>query len=223
MEIIDLTYAIQEDMITFDAPWHTKVSITETGKHEDVGRHTQKISLGTHSGTHIDAPLHFIKNGMSVDEIPLQLLIGSVRIVDCSNFSKNQAITKEFLLKVPLSKRMIFYFGWGKYWNTKDYYLDYPFFTHESVYHLIYSGVELIGMDTPSPDDSRIMLNGKILKSDQDSPIHKLFLSNGIILLEYLANLENVPDLNDWSIIALPLKLTGGDGSPARVCLIRRR
>ena len=61
-KIIDLTYMINNKMITYPSPWHPKVSIGRLGKIEEVGRNTRKITLGTHTGTHIDAPLHFISN-----------------------------------------------------------------------------------------------------------------------------------------------------------------
>ena len=80
-EIIDLTYLINEQMITYPTLWHPKVSIQRLGKIEEVGRNTRKIILGTHTGTHIDAPLHFIKDGKSIDKIPLEKIVGNVTIV----------------------------------------------------------------------------------------------------------------------------------------------
>ena len=76
-------------------------------------------------------------------------------------------------------------------------------------------------LDTPSPDDSRIKLIKENLGSDIDSPIHKLFLKNNIILLEYLANVDKIDAHSNWKIAALPLNIKGADGSPARVCVFK--
>lgn len=76
MKIIDLSYEIEEGMPTFPAHWHTHVKITILGRHFIEGRETRKICFSTHTGTHIDAPKHFIKNGRSINSIPLSKLVG---------------------------------------------------------------------------------------------------------------------------------------------------
>ncbi len=209
-KIIDLTYMINNEMITYPTPWHPKVSIERLGKIEEVGRNTRKITLGTHTGTHIDAPLHFIENGKSIEKIPLEKIVGQVTIIDFSHFQKNQPIEKGIIQKIKITKRMIFRFGWEKYWNKNEFYKDHPFFTEEAANYLVSKGVELLGYDTPSPDSSKI-------NNDIDSPIHKIFLENEIVLLEYLANLDKLENLENWNIVVAPMKIEGSDGSPSRV------
>jgi len=220
-EIIDLTYDLEEGMTIFDAPWHPPFSLKQLGKYEVEGRETRKVSFGTHTGTHIDAPLHFVKDGKSIEEIPLEKLIGEVTIVDFSKLGENGAVTKEMLSDIKITERMLFNFDWGKHWGTKRFYHNYPFFTKEAAEYLVSHNVKLLAMDTPSPDDSRIKFKGNILGTNKDSPIHKIFLSNGIILVEYIANLDKVKNYYQWNIIILPLKIKGADGSPARVCIFR--
>lgn len=215
-KFVDLTYNVEEGMTTFNAPWHPRVSIEQLGRHGFEGRETRKIRLGTHTGTHVDAPLHFIKGGKSVDEIPLDKLIGEVTIIDFSYLKDNEPVTKDMLDNILITKRILFKFGWGKYWNNKKYYVNYPFFTKESAEYLVSRKVQMIALDTPSPDDSRIKFGG-----DEDSPIHKILLGKGIILVEYIANIENVNDYNGWNILVMPLKIKGADGSPARVCIYK--
>ncbi len=221
MEIIDLTYEIVEDMSIFNAPWHPNISIVQLGRIETEGRETRRICLGTHTGTHMDAPLHFIKNGESIDKIPLDKLIGDVTIVDFSYLENNKPVTKEMLTKIEICSKMIFKFGWGKNWKTKDFFNNYPFFSISAVNYLISQKIEVLGMDTPSPDDSRINIHDKNLDRNADSPIHKLLLSHGIIIIEYIANLDIVKDYHGWNLIALPLKIKGADGSPVRICIYR--
>lgn len=215
-QILDLTYAIEEGMTTFNAPWHPIVSIQQLGRHGFEGRETRKVSFGTHTGTHVDAPLHFVENGVSIDKIPLGKLIGDVTIVDYSYLKDNEPVTKEMLSNISITERMLFKFGWSKHWNSKKYYMDYPYFTIEATEYLCSMNIKLIAMDTPSPDNSRIDLSG-----DEDSPVHKTFLKSGVILVEYLANTEKIEDYSGWNIIIMPLKIKGADGSPARVCIYK--
>jgi arylformamidase len=214
-EIIDLTYSINENMITYPTPWHPKVVIEKLGKIEEVGRNTRKIIIGTHTGTHIDAPLHFIKNGNSIEKIPLTKLVGEVSIVDFSSMECNHSISKKDLSQVIFSKKIIFKFGWEERWNKMEFYENYPYFSEEAANFLVSKGIELIGYDTPSPDNS--------LKNNEgiDSPIHKIFLKNNIILLEYIANLSKIKNVENWKIVVAPMKIEGSDGSPSRVFIYK--
>lgn len=220
-EIIDLTYDMEDGMTTFSAPWHPRFSLTQMGRHGFEGRETRKVSFGTHTGTHTDAPLHFVKNGKSIEKVPLDKLVGEVTIVDFSHLEDNETITKEMMASINITKRMLFKFGWGKYWGTRKFYKDYPFFSKGAAEYLVSKNVELIAMDTPSPDDSHIKLEENTLGSDKDSPIHKIFLNNGIALVEYIANLDKVKDYEGWNIIVTPLRIKGADGSPSRVFIYR--
>jgi len=220
-KIIDLTHEIHKEMSTFNVPWHTKVSIKILGQHGKEGRMTREIIMGTHTGTHTDAPLHFIAGGTSIEEITLEKLVGPVTIVNFSDLEENAAITQEMLEKITIGKKMLFKLGWGKYWNTDKFYSSYPFFSKEAAEFLLGRGVEMVAIDTPSPDDSRIKLGGDTLGSDCDSPIHKIFLRAGVILVEYVANLDKLEDYENWNIVVAPLKIKGADGSPSRVFLFK--
>ena len=214
--LVDLTHTIEEGMTTFDAHWHPFVSIKQLGRLGFEGRETREITFGTHTGTHVDAPLHFIEHGNSIDNIPLEKLVGQVTIIDLSFLGSNGVVTSDIIPKEKISKKMIFKFGWEKFWGKKEFYLNYPYFSANCAEYLVSCGVELIGYDTPSPDDSRIKLG-----TVEDSMIHKIFLKNNIILVEYLANLNTVKNYDNWNISVSPLKLKDADGSPARVFLFR--
>ena len=115
---------------------------------------------------------------------------------------------------IPVTARMVFVFGWFKYWKTNCYYDNFPFFSEEAVQYLVDSGLRVMALDTPSPDSV------KDIGSKKDSPNHKLLLKKGIILIEYLANTDKLLNDSKYSLIALPLKLKDIDGSPARVIAI---
>lgn len=221
MQFIDLTYPIEHGMSHFTAPWHPDVSVEKMGSIEKVGRETRKICLGTHSGTHMDAPLHFIPGGNSIDQIPLETLIGNVTILRFPDLAENGCLTRKMLEMYPLSQRIIIVFGWGRNWNTDSYYKGYPFISMDAAKYLVEKGVQLVGMDTPSPDDSRIQIGNPDLNVEEDSPVHKFFLSRGVILVEYLANLDAIRDPAGWNLIVMPLKIIGADGSPVRACIFK--
>jgi arylformamidase len=220
MKIVDLTYDIHEGMTTFDAPWHPKVSVKQLGRHGHEGRETREVTFGTHTGTQVDAPLHFISRGRSIEQMSLKKLIGPVTIIDFSNFKENAVVVPEVLRGLELKPRVIFKFGWGKYWGTRKFYKNYPFFSKEAARYLISKGVELVAMDTPSPDDGRIKIS-EVIGEEQDSPIHKIFLKKGVILVEYLAGLNELKDYDGWTLVAAPLRIKGADGSPARVFIFK--
>ena len=220
-EVLDLSHIIEEGMLKFDAAWHPDVCIEQMGTLEKVGRNTRKLALGSHTGTHMDAPLHFVCNGKSVDEIPLKTLVGKVSILDFTDLGENEPLTKERLEKEKFGPRVICKFGWGKMWGTKKFYKGYPFFSEEAAKYMLRKNVILVGMDTPSPDDSRIDLSGGKRGTCEDSPIHKIFLQHCVVLVEYIANLDKVHDYKGWNLSVMPLKIKGSDGSPARVCIFR--
>jgi arylformamidase len=169
----------------------------------------------------VDAPLHFIRGGKTIETIAADRLIGPVTIVDLADLQENACVTLEMAKSFNVTARMLFRFGWGKHWGSKKFYSGYPWFSAEASQYLVDQGMNLMAFDTPSPDDSRTVLAGDLLGTPMDSPIHKILLSQDVILVEYLANLDQVKDLKGWTLIALPLRIKGADGSPARVCLCR--
>ena len=215
MQIIDLTYDLENNMITYSAPWHPKFLIEQLATINKEGRETRKVTFGTHTGTHIDAPRHFIENGGTVEKIPISKLIGSVQIVDFSYLKEEESVTLDMIKSIKISKKMIFKFGWGTKWGDMKFYNKYPFFTKEAAEYMVSQGVELVGHDTPSPDASYV------ISSKEDSPVHKIFLKNNVILVEYIANMETIPDYDDWTIVVSPLRLKDADGSPARVFIYK--
>lgn len=216
MEKVDLTRCLEDGMTTFHTKLHSDVVIRQLGSIEEHGRETREVTFGTHTGTHLDAPLHFIKNGKTVDELSLDSLIGPVELTDFSHLDENEPVTISELDNEQISERMIFRFGWENRWgDAEDFYNDYPYLTVDAAEYLVNKGIKMLGFDIPSPDSSTRPLDG----GDEDSPVHKVFLRNDVILVEYLKNLEEVDIEKEWKVAALPIKIKGADGAPARVVL----
>lgn len=217
MKHIDLTHVMHAGMPRFGTYWHCDTQIDPMGRVATEGRNTTKLTFGSHAGTHMDAPRHFIDGGATIDMLPLDVLMGPVEVLDFTDVLPGEAVSLARLRREVLSTRMIFKFGWATKWENGDFYHGYPYFSDEAADYLVSSGqVRLVGMDTPSPDDSRIPSG-----SPEDSKVHKKFLSAGIVLVEYL-NTIAVRDFGTWDLAALPLRIGGGDGSPIRA-VIRRQ
>ena len=213
MKIIDLSLTIDNECMTCGTPWHEKVKIERLGKLEEVGRNTSRFVLGSHSATHMDAPLHFINGKHGIEGLNLDTCIGEITCVDMRKKKAGDVVTKEDLSGIKVTRRMLFVFAWYKKWKSNEYYKGFPYFSQDAIQYLLSGGMELIALDTPSPDD------GSAIQEMDDSPNHKAMLAKDVIIVEYLTNTEEIDFSKRHEIIALPLKINGADGSPARVIL----
>lgn len=194
---IDLSVILNEETPVY--PGDPNVKITAAGNLENDGYCDHYISIGTHAGTHIDAPMHMVKNGASLDKIPLDQFIGQgkyVEIVD-DNFDVVRNVD------IEEGDIVIFHTGMSDKYAEPMYFEDYPVLSKETAQYLISKKVKMVGLDTGSAD------------IDEDFPIHKLLLSNNILIIENLTNLSALKG-KEFKIYALPLHLQI-DGSPARV------
>ena len=219
MKIIDLSLSIEEGMMTFPSHWHPVVEITILGRHGIEGRETRKLVLGTHIGTHADAPRHFIPNGKSIDEVPLDVLIGPATVADftgCRTLQEFDIADLKQKLGEKVPPRLILRTGWSEYFGNMKFYNEYPYLSEDAAQWLVDKGVRLIAMDTPSPDNPAHSRG-----TPKDSPNHKVLLGAGVVLVEYVANLKALTK-SEVELIVMPLKLKGCDGSPARCVAIER-
>ena len=151
MKIIDLSFEIENGIPNCGTPWHQAVKVEQMGTIDTVGRNTHSILLGSHSGTHMDAPYHFIKGGSTIESTPLETLYGPISVIDFSKFKAGDVVQYDDVKNLKVTERMLFRFDWFKHWRTGDYYKEFPFFYEEAVSFLIANGIKLLAMDTPSP------------------------------------------------------------------------
>lgn len=217
-QIIDLTMMIEEGMQTFMADWHPVVEITQLGRHGIENRESRKLVLGTHTGTHCDAPRHFIPEGLTIEHVGLEQLVGRATICDLSDSDPLEEVSADSLDKVLAGRpteRVFIRYDWDRHLDGSDYFTRHPYLSEEACEYLVDKGCVLLGMDTPQPDSPR---NGRL--SDNDSPNHKILLGNGVVLVEYLVNLSQL-SMSEEFIVVAPLRIKNGDGAPARCFAIK--
>jgi len=158
------------------------------------------LRLGSHSGTHIDAPRHFIVDAAGADAISPEILMGFARLVRLENAS---VIDKKILEGLELDGvcRLLLATGF----SGKD--TNFSYITPDAAGCLLDNGIKLLGTDCPSVDKP----------GDEGYPVHRALLGGNVIILEGL-NLKDVPSA-DYELICAPLKIKGGDAAPARVFL----
>jgi arylformamidase len=168
-----------------------------------------RIEMGAHTGTHMDAPFHFHANGHTVDGLSLDILIGPCRVFDLGSVSDH--ITRAALEKCDLGgvTRALFKTRNSLRWAKDDHEFDKGFaaIAADAAKHLVERGVKLVGVDYLSVEAF----------GSESFPVHDTLLGAGVVIIEGL-NLAGV-SAGDYELIALPIKLKGADGAPARVVL----
>jgi kynurenine formamidase len=219
--IIDLTLALPKEVVvpvTKVKPAFYSEIVTSF---EKEGYESHKISMYLHAGTHIDAPLHFIKGGKSIDQAPLDLFIGDALVFDLTFKKPAEGITAADLEKaskdlakegISLSniKRVLLRTDCIRLWPDASYWEKSPYLTEEAAKWLVNKGFQLVGYDS--------FQEVKDYK-ERGFPIHKIILGAGLFQIEYVCNLDKL-ERNKIYLIAMPMSVKGVEASPARVVAI---
>ena len=171
---------------------------------------TSILRVSLHTGTHMDAFFHFYHGRATIEQIPLAQCMGTALLVDFSHKRAKEDITKDDLapLRESLSRtpKVLLNTGWAQYWGQPLYFTDYPALTGAAARFLVDCGIELVGVDTPSVDYS-------------PNDAHFVLLGNDVLIVENLTNLDQIGQ-SLFEFTALPLKITGRDGSPVRAIAV---
>ena len=209
---IDLTFPVEEGMPFW--PGDSEPEFREVKRLEQDGYAVQAICFGNHIGTHLDAPSHVVKGGMTLDRIPLETLIGKAVLLDFTSKGKKDRITRTDLQAhgniLREGTRVLIRTGWDSHYGSTFFFQDFPCLTLEAAQDLASRGIALLGMDTPSPSPV----------DDPDQGIHKTLLGAGIVLLECLTNLHRITG-NECELIVLPPLFKGFSVSPCRAVAVQ--
>lgn len=194
--IIDLSHPLTEQIPVY--PGDPAVKIEFAGLLEKDGYCDHVVTLGTHVGTHIDAPMHMLAGGRSLAQIPVERFISRGVCVDVRNgFGALKTAN------IREGDTVLLYYGFGEKYYSPEYFESYPMLSEQAAQYLVEKNVNMVGSDTCSPDGL------------EDYPIHRLLLGADVLIIENLINLDKLVG-TDFTVYAFPIALQL-DAAPARV------
>lgn len=204
MKLYDISVPIHPGMIIYEGNPGVELERVDSipdGAHANVSR----LVLGVHTGTHVDAPLHFIEQGPGSESVELEPLIGSASVVDATTVSGD--IDEDALMALdmpPGAERVLLKTTNSRLWEGDVFSRNFIRLTGSGARYLIDQGVRVVGID---------------FLSIGDGEAHRELLGAGVIPIEGL-DLRAV-DPGNYQLICLPLRLEGSDGAPARAVLLQ--
>ena len=208
MKVIDLTHTIQEDMPVY--PGTETPRLAPANSYEKDGFKETKLTMFTHTGTHMDPPAHLFPDRTTLDLFPADQFIGQALVINCRDLKEGDAITmahlRQYGEKVDQADFLLFNLGWDKLWGTDAYFGDYPCIDEEVLDHIIAGRYKGIGFDVIGLDPI----------ADENLTRHKkLFREKDIVNIENLKDLHLCGD-DLFHFSCFPLKINNCDGSPIR-------
>jgi arylformamidase len=204
VKIYDISLALSEKIPVY--PGDPPISV-EAAQSIDKGgaMNVSRISMSTHCGTHIDAPFHVDNRGVSVDHLSLSLLNGRALVAEVGG---TKMIGRKELERLPIKgeQRLLLKTENSLLWSRPDFVEDFAALTEDGADYLVELGIGLIGIDYLSIEPYK-----------GDGAVHRLLLEHGVIILEGLYLNETPPGI--YELVCLPLKISRGDGAPARAIL----
>lgn len=182
---------------------------------EKDGWNAKMLHLYSHSGTHMDAPLHFGVAGPTIDQTSLESCIGPAWVVNLMNIAPKSLITVADLGEVAHTlqpgESLLLMTGWNQFLHEEKYRDELPRISEELARWCAEKKVKMLGVEQPSVAD--------VNNLDEVTLIHKILLEGGITIVEGLTNLDKISQ-KKVTFMALPLKIAEGDGAPARAIAI---
>jgi kynurenine formamidase len=209
----DLSRQLDADATVY--PGDPPVELTPAATHDADGYRVTELRLGSHSGTHIDAPSHTEPDGRDLEDFDVGEFVFDARLVDCSSAAARDSIGPEAVPDDPAAEMLVFRTGWDDHWGT-DRYLDHPYLSEAAAAACAERGCH-VGVDALSPDPTPSEREEEAEKADDEPagvPAHHELLGSGLFVVENLTGLGAVPDR--FELRAYPLALAEADGSPVR-------
>ena len=212
MAFIDLSHTVEEGMITYQglpAPIICDFLSREASKEiytEGTTFQIGKIEMVSNTGTYLDTPFHRFADGKDLSQIDLPTLADLEGVVVRIAPSGSRAIDRSAFEGLSLrGKAVLVHTGWARHWRTDQYFAGHPFLTAAAADYLKEHGVTLVGIDSLNIDDT----------ADWARPVHTTLLGAGILIVEHLCNLEQLP-LSGFKFTAVPVKVKGMGTFPVR-------
>ncbi|WP_409227312.1 cyclase family protein [Gudongella sp. SC589] len=198
--LIDLSYTIEAGISSY--PGDDELKLYKNRFLENDMYNDTKLETGMHVGTHIDVASHIMESDQLISDYPLDRFIGKGILLDVRG-QKSICMKESYLDMVKENSIVLLFTGFESLFGSDTYFMDHPVVEEPLADFLVERRVKMIGMDLPSPDHYPF-------------GIHKKLLGNDILIIENLKNLERLLAVDDFEIIALPLKIRA-EASLARV------
>ena len=206
MQIIDISWPISNQMTTYKDKQDVLISHTRTW--ETHQSRESKISCGVHTGTHVDAPAHFLENGKTIDQINLSALIGSCQVFDLTYVSEKITAYDLKNLDFATCSRALFKTKNSLVLDTGLFDANFVYLDQSAAQYLVTKNLIAVGVDGLG-----------IERNQPGHETHKILLENDILIIEGLRLGHVMP--GSYELVCLPLVLIGTDGAPARAILIK--
>jgi len=209
MTLYDISLTIAEDLPVW--PGDPKIKLKKISKIEDGEEaNVTHISACVHIGTHVDAPDHFMGNGQTVENLPLDLLVGAAFVVEMHMDGQVSAVDLQSASIPEGTKRLLIKTSNSQLWaeGVTEFKSDFIALEADAAAYLVNKGVEIVGVDYLS-----------VAPFADPAPTHQILLEAGVLIIEGL-NLSMI-EPGEYTLMCLPLKISGSDGAPARVLLQR--
>jgi len=212
--VVDLSHPVRSGMPVY--PGDPEVAVLPHRRLAEDGYVVHEVCMGSQSGTHVDAPMHFISGGAAITDLPPERFLGFGHIVDCTGLAADEPVPLERLPEAgdlgPASI-VLLHTGWSRHWGD-DRYRAHPFLSAAGAEAILALSIGLIGIDALSVDPT---------SGNRGSfPAHDLLLGAGVLIAENLTGLAQVTWPNPF-LSLLPLPLSGVDGAPVRAIAMELR
>ncbi len=211
MRIYDVSVIISDEMPIYGDDPAVEIELISAIARGD-GANVSLLKLGSHTGTHVDAPFHFVEGGMTIDRVPLDVLVGECYVCEIPPTSSGGgAITVSDLESCGLPqgcRRILFKTSNSRLWEDNQFHTDFVYLDPDAATWLVDRGIQLVGVDYLSVDRFK----------SGTHPTHMRLLGSGAVAIEGL-DLREVTR-GTYFLVCLPLKIREGDAAPARVILI---
>ncbi len=212
MEMVDLSRVIYDGMpkIPVLPDVHVRLCFSLEKGH---ALNVTEMSLPCHAGTHVDAPVHIVANGKSIEEMPLESFVGPGAVIPVKKKGGEKVTAKDLedsRVTVNRGDILMLFTGWDAKFESPDYNL-HPYLSVDAAEWIVKKGVKLLGIDCITVD-----LPTPLRPKDFNFPVHRTLLGNEVLIAENVTNLGKIVGKRN-RILAFPLKVKGSDAAHARV------
>lgn len=206
-KIVDLSWPLTNNTSIY--PGDPEPNITVATTIEKEGYNLSRIIMGTQTGSHVDAPYHFLNGANTIDRMDLRMFFGEAVVIKVTHKNKREEITlkdiKKYRDKIKENDIILFNTNWYKKVGTDEYF-DHPYISIEVAEFLIEKGVKFICIDTINADAT----------GGSEFPVHDLFAKSNCMIGENMAYFDKI-DFENVIIASFPMNIVGCDGSPVRI------